>query len=78
MSEIVSVGPFRCRHCGNKTRFDVVESIHRRRYYHFTLGGDAAVDEEEILSRDVESVTCRWCDRSDGIEAQGADVPRDR
>ena len=63
-------GPYRCKHCGNKTRFDVVEAIRRRRYYHFTLGGEAAVDEETTLDRRIESVTCRWCDRTDGIEDQ--------
>ena len=68
MSTSESIGPFRCRHCGNRTRFDVVEQLTRRRYYHYTLGGDAAVDEEEMLEHTVTSVTCRWCDRSDGIE----------
>ncbi|MDX1692029.1 MAG: hypothetical protein R3290_13500 [Acidimicrobiia bacterium] len=59
---------YRCTHCGNRTRFDVVERVRRRRYHHYSLGGDLAVDEEEILAREVESVLCRWCDRSDGIE----------
>jgi transposase len=59
---------YRCAHCGNKTRFDVVESIRRRRFHHYSLGGELAIDEEEVLDRTVESVTCRWCDRSDGIE----------
>jgi len=59
---------YRCAHCGNRTRFDVVETVRRRSYHHFTLGGDLAIEEEEILSREIESVTCRWCDRSDGIE----------
>lgn len=62
---------YRCAHCGNKTRFDVVETVRRRRFHHYTLGGDLAIDEEEILDRDVESVVCRWCDRSDGIEDLG-------
>ena len=68
MSASQSIGPFRCSHCGNRTRFDVVEELTRRRYYHYTLGGDATVDEEETLEHSVRSVTCRWCDRSDGIE----------
>lgn len=59
---------YRCAHCGNKTRFDVVESVRRRRFHHYTLGGELTIDEEEILDRDVESVVCRWCDRADGIE----------
>jgi hypothetical protein len=56
---------FRCRACGNLTRFDVVETRTTRSYYHFTLGGDLTVDDEEVLRRDRESVTCRWCGSSD-------------
>ncbi len=59
---------YRCTGCGNKTRFDVVERVRRKSFHHYTLGGDLAVEEEEILESDVESVTCRWCDRSDTIE----------
>lgn len=59
-----------CRACGNKTRFDVVESVRRRRFHHYTLGGDLSVDSEDILEREVESVTCRWCERTDAIEIQ--------
>lgn len=62
---------YRCAHCGNRTRFDVVETVRRRRYHHYTLGGELGIDEEEILDRKVESVTCRWCERSDGIEVVG-------
>lgn len=58
----------RCSHCGNKTRFDVIETVRRRRYVHYTLAGDGETVDEEILSRQTEKVTCRWCDRSDGIE----------
>lgn len=59
---------YRCAHCGNKTRFDVIEVVRRRRFHHYSLGGELSVDEEETLERSVESVTCRWCDRADGIE----------
>lgn len=57
-----------CRACGNRTRFDVVDSVRRRRFQHYTLGGEMSVDEETILDRRIESVTCRWCDRSDAID----------
>lgn len=57
-----------CSACGNRTRFDVVESLRRRRFQHYTLGGEMRVDEESVLERAVESVTCRWCDRSDTVE----------
>lgn len=51
-----------CTTCGNRTRFDVVETVRRRRFHHYTLGGEMTVDEESVLEREVESVTCRWCD----------------
>lgn len=60
---------YRCTHCGNKTRFDVIESLRRRRFHHYTLGGDLAIEDEEILEAAVEKVTCRWCERSDGVES---------
>lgn len=66
---------YRCSHCGNKTRFDVVESVRRRRYHHYTLGGELAIDDEEILDQKIEKVVCRWCDRSDGIELLGSSPP---
>jgi transposase len=61
---------YRCSHCGNKTRFDVVETVRRRRFHHYTLGGELAIEEEEVLDTSVEKVVCRWCDRSDSIEAE--------
>lgn len=61
----------RCAHCGNKTRFDVYETVERRRFEHATLGGTVEIEEEEILSRQVARVVCRWCERDDGIETIG-------
>jgi hypothetical protein len=58
---------YRCEACGNKTRFDVVETKRVRGFHHFTLGGDVMVEEEEVLDRVVESVVCRWCGSSDAI-----------
>jgi hypothetical protein len=58
---------YRCDACGNKTRFDVVETKRVRGFHHFTLGGDVMVEEEEVLDRVVESVVCRWCGSSDAI-----------
>jgi hypothetical protein len=55
----------RCRACGNLTRFDVVESRTTRAYYHYTLGGELTVEDEEVLRRSRESVTCRWCGSPD-------------
>ena len=59
---------YRCSHCGNKTRFDVVETVRRRVFHHYTLGGELDIDDEETLDCVIESVTCRWCQRADGIE----------
>lgn len=62
---------YRCRHCGNRTRFDVYERIRRRRYEHWTLGGEVHVEEEDVLERELERVVCRWCERDDGVEEIG-------
>jgi hypothetical protein len=59
---------YRCGHCGNKTRFDVFETVRRRIFLHTSLGGEARVEEEEVLDRSVERVVCRWCEQSDQIE----------
>ena len=59
---------YRCVQCGNKTRFDVFDVVRRRRFEHATLGGEVTVEDEEILTREVEKVVCSWCGRSDGIE----------
>lgn len=59
---------FQCGSCGNLTRFDVVESRRTRAFYHYTVGGELEVEEEEVLDSDRESVTCRWCGSSERIE----------
>lgn len=52
---------YRCRACGNLTRFDVVATRRTRAFYHYSVGGDLEVEEETVLDEAVESVTCRWC-----------------
>lgn len=52
---------YRCGACGNLTRFDVVSTERTRRFVHFSLAGDAQVDEEEVIEQTIEAVTCRWC-----------------
>lgn len=59
---------YRCAACGNKTRFDVHDTVRRRRFEHADLAGRVTVEEEEILERTIELIVCRWCDRSDAIE----------
>jgi hypothetical protein len=68
---------YRCDACGNRTRFDVYESVTRRRFAHYTLGGDVAFEDEEILSSTVERVVCRWCERDDAISVIAAGEPSD-
>lgn len=63
---------YRCAGCGNLTRFDVEARRHSRRFLHFSLAGEPTVEEEEVISEQVEAVICRWCGRSDAIEV----VPR--
>ena len=58
---------FRCDACGNKTRFDVLESKRVKSFHHFTLAGELTVEDEEILEHRVEQVVCRWCGGSDRI-----------
>lgn len=59
---------YRCASCGNLTRFDVVVSRRTRAYYHYSVGGVLEVEEEEVLSEVIESVTCRWCGPSGNVE----------
>jgi hypothetical protein len=59
---------YRCTACGNLTRFDVVETTSTRAFHHFTVGGDLSVEEPQVISRTVESVTCRWCGHGRDVE----------
>ena len=59
---------YRCNACGNLTRFDVVRSARTRSFYHYSLGGDLTVEQEDVLSSEIERVECRWCGSADQIE----------
>ena len=37
-------------------------------FWHFDLAGEHRVEETEVRGESLESVTCRWCGRSDAIE----------
>lgn len=63
---------YRCNACGNLTRFDVVRRARTREFWHFSLGGDANVEESETLEETVERIECRWCGSADQI----GEVPR--
>ena len=69
----MSTTRYRCRACGNVTRFDVVATRRTRAFHHYTIGGDLEIEEEEVLGERIEQVTCRWCNGSgDKIEASEA------
>ncbi|HEY7930903.1 MAG TPA: hypothetical protein VIC81_01405 [Acidimicrobiales bacterium] len=59
---------YRCNACGNLTRFDVVETTSVRSFHHYTVGGDLAIEEPEIIARNIESVSCRWCGHGREVE----------
>ena len=67
---------YRCQECGNKTRFDVVETKRVRSFLHLSLGGESRIEQEEVLSRTVEQVVCRWCGAT-LPERAGASAPPD-
>ena len=59
---------FRCRACGNLTRFDVVATRRTRAFHHYTVGGELAVEDEQVLEERVEEVACRWCGTGASVE----------
>jgi len=59
---------WRCGGCGNLTRFDVMRSRRTTEFWHFDLAGEHEVEDVTTEQETVESVTCRWCGRSDAIE----------
>jgi len=59
---------YRCDSCGNLTRFDVFERRRSRSFYHYSLGGDLEIEEEEVLEHEVEKVVCRWCGSAASVE----------
>lgn len=62
-----AVTNYRCEACGNKTRFDVYDTVQRKRFEHADLGGEITIEDEEIVSRTLNKVVCRWCERSDTV-----------
>jgi hypothetical protein len=59
---------WRCGGCGNLTRFDVLRTRRTTEFWHFDLAGVHEVEATDVENEVVESVTCRWCGRSDAIE----------
>ena len=66
---------YRCAACGNLTRFDVTVTRRTRAFYHFSLGGDLSVEDEEVLDETVEEVACRWCGSARAVESLGPSGP---
>lgn len=52
---------YRCTACGNLTRFDVVATTRTRSFHHYSVGGELEIEDEEVLSAQIEDVSCRWC-----------------
>lgn len=59
---------YRCTACGNLTRFDVTVSRRTRAFFHYTVGGELTVEEEQVLAEEVEDVSCRWCGHGRAVE----------
>src|SRR5438067_11209753 len=64
----MSTPRYRCRACGNLTRFDVTVTRRTRSFHHYTLGGELTVEDAETLSETVEDVSCRWCGSGKEVE----------
>jgi hypothetical protein len=68
------VGPvgaprYRCDGCGNLTRFDVTVSQKTTAFYHYTVGGELVIEEEQVHARHVDDVVCRWCGHGRSVAA---------
>lgn len=58
----------RCSKCGNLTRFDVVATTRARTFWHFDLAGAPSPEDSEVIEQVVESIHCRWCGATEGVE----------
>jgi len=65
---------YRCNACGNLTRFDVTATRRTTAFHHYTVGGELTIEEEQVLSEEVESVSCRWCGSGKSVETLPADA----
>ena len=59
---------YRCTACGNLTRFDVVTTRKTKAFHHYSVGGDLAIEEVEVLDEHVDEVSCRWCGHGNAVE----------
>jgi hypothetical protein len=59
---------YRCRACGNLTRFDVTSTRRTVSFHHYTVGGELTVEDEQVLEERIEAVLCRWCASGASVE----------
>jgi hypothetical protein len=64
----VTTPRFRCTACGNLTRFDVTATRRTKAFYHYTVGGELEVEDEEVLAEEIHEVSCRWCSSASSVE----------
>jgi hypothetical protein len=60
---------YRCTACGNLTRFDVLMTRRTSAFYHYSVGGELSVEDEQILEQSVERIECRWCGTGSAVVA---------
>lgn len=58
----------RCGRCGNLTRFDVVRTATTKEFWHLEIAGEPQVEEVEVQSSKLVSISCRWCGAIDEVE----------
>jgi hypothetical protein len=59
---------YKCNACGNLTRFDVVIKEITKSYFHYSIAGELTIEENEILEREILSISCRWCGHGNQVE----------
>jgi hypothetical protein len=59
---------YRCNACGNLTRFDVTMTRRTTAFWHYTVGGELNIEDEQVLAEDVDAVSCRWCGNGAKVE----------
>ena len=68
---------WRCAHCGNLTRFDVIRRQKTTQFWHLDLSGEPSIDSEQVDEDIIEVIRCRWCSRDDAIEVVERPGPGD-
>jgi Zn finger protein HypA/HybF involved in hydrogenase expression len=66
---------YRCKQCGNKTRFTVRITRTVDYFHHQELGGTIIPEkEEQVIKEDVARVTCVWCQSTNIEVMEGLDT----